>query len=135
MNRITGNDSLAEKLAIKYAADIEKAKQLGNCYPVDLYGRFPWDRSERRGKTTNLSKASLGEFCMAVLSCGGEISSFFVFNRSYVRCAVYIRVQLSIEQKEKIEAETEYRFDPPPVVSVGNPRTTRPSTIDEPEEI
>lgn len=106
---------LQKLLDEKYAAEVEHAKALGNKYSVDMYGRFPWDRSERRGKMTSLSKASLGEFCFAVLGCGGEISSFFVFNHSYPRSAVFMRVRLSITQKEKIEAETPYRFDPPPV--------------------
>lgn len=109
------DQTFQQKLNAKYADDLVKARALGNKYDMDVYGRFPWDRSERRGKMTNLSKASLGEFCFAVLKCGGEISSFFVFNEKYLRSPVFVRVQLSIAQKELIEAETEFRFDPPPV--------------------
>src|SRR3954466_6163770 len=102
-------DTFQTKLNQKYATEIEKARQLGNEYNVDIYGRFPWDRSEHRGKATTLTKASLGEFCMAVLSCGGEITSIWPFNPRYPRSAVFYRVRLSIMQKENIEAETEYR--------------------------
>lgn len=112
--------TIQDKLNEKYAADILKAKELGNVYNVDLKGRFPWDRSERRGKTTSLSKASLGEFCFAVLSCGGEIASIWPFSPQYNRSAVFYRVFLSIAQKEKIEAETGYRFDPPPIAHVNS---------------
>lgn len=99
----------------KYAADIEEAKKLGNHYPPDMYGRFPWDRSERRGRTTQLSKASLGDFIFPVLKCGGEVCSIWPFQPQYNRSAVFYRVRLSLAQKKKLEDETEYRFDPPPV--------------------
>lgn len=109
-----------EKLNAKYAADIEIAKTLGNGYDVDLYGRFPWDRSERRGKPTTLSKASIGEFCYAVLRSGGAIYEIWPFQPNYNRSAVYYRVRLSIAQKDKIEAETPFRFDPPPTVHLNS---------------
>jgi hypothetical protein len=107
----------------KYADDIAKARELGNQYNCDVYGRFPWDRSERRGKITSLSKASLGEFCYAVLSVGGDITNFFVFNKEYHRSSIFIRVHLSIAQKEKLEAETGYRFDPPPYAKTNSDAT------------
>jgi hypothetical protein len=121
---MTYSETLQQRLKAKFVDDIAKAEALGNKYDIDLYGRFPWDRSEHRGKPTNLSKASLGEFCSAVLGCGGEISSFFVFNARYLRSAVFVRVRLSIAQKEKIEAETKYRFDPPPTVHVNSATTS-----------
>lgn len=105
---------------LKYAEDIKKARAMGNQYDVDIYGRFPWDRSERRGKPTTLSKASLGDFIHSVLSCGGEISSIWPFQPSYPRSAVFYRVRLSLAQKEKLEAETPYRFDPPPVARLNS---------------
>lgn len=111
-------ESFQTKLNEKYADDIVIARKLGNKYDVDLYGRFPWDRSERRGKPTSLSKSSLGEFCFAVLGCGGEINSFFAMMPSYPRSSVFIRVHLSIAQKDKIEAATPYRFDPPPTAKL-----------------
>jgi hypothetical protein len=109
---------ISEKVRAKYAEDIEKARALGNQYDPDIYGRFPWDRSERRGKPTTLTKTVLGEFCYAVLSVGGELSSFWAFSPKYVRSSVFIRVQLTIAQKERLEAETPFRFDPPPVARV-----------------
>lgn len=107
----------------KYADDITKARELGNQYNCDVYGRFPWDRSERRGKATKLSKASLGEFVHAVLSAGGDITNFFTLNKDFKGSSVFIRVFLSLAQKEKIEAETPYRFDPPPYVKLHNDAT------------
>lgn len=107
-----------EKLNAKFADDVAVAKALGNNYPIDIYGRFPWDRSELRGRATFLSKASIGAFCYAVLSAGGEISSIWPFNANYGRSAIFYRVRLSIAQKYKIEAETTFRFDPPPTVSL-----------------
>lgn len=98
--------------------DIDAAIEAGNEYAPDLYGRFPWDRSERRGKVVGLSKAGLGEFVYAVLSSGGEIASFFVMWPGVRNSAVFARVRLTMKQKEKLESETPYRFDPPPVLSL-----------------
>jgi hypothetical protein len=98
--------------------DILNAIEAGNVYHPDVYGRFPWDRSERRGKIVGMSKASLGNFVYAVLSCGGDITNFFCLQPSYRNASVYVRVHLSMKQKSFIEETTEYRFDPPPVISV-----------------
>lgn len=102
----------------KYAAQIEEARQLGNRYDCDTYGRFPWDRSERQGKALGLSKTGLGEFVYAVLSHGGDITNFFVMWPKYHNSAVFARVKLSAEAKKAIEATTPYRFDAPPVVNL-----------------
>lgn len=107
-----------EFLNEKYAEAIKLAREMGNQYDVDLYGRFPWNRAEHRGRPTTLSKASIGEFCYAVLRAGGEISSVWPFSPQYTRSAVFYTVRLSISQKIKIEAETAFRFDPPPVAHV-----------------
>lgn len=112
------SETLQNKLNEKFAAEIEEARKVGNKYNPDLYGRFPWDRSERRGKPTTLTKASIGEFCFAILSCGGQINEIWPFNPSYKRSAVYYRVHLTMAQKDKIETETPFRFDPPPTVHV-----------------
>jgi hypothetical protein len=96
----------------------EKARALGNIYDCDIYGRFPWDRSEHDGKKLTLSKSSLGEFCAAVLSHGGDISNFFCMWPDIPRSAVFARVKLSLDAKKAIEASTPWRFDPPPVVKV-----------------
>lgn len=109
---------MSDAIRKKYAADIEEARKLGNQYDPDVYGRFPWDRSERRGKTTRLSKASLGEFTYAVLKGGGKISCIWPFQIQYKNCAVFYRVWLTIAQKKKLEEETEYRFDPPPTATL-----------------
>lgn len=109
---------LAAKLREKYASEIEEAKTLGNDYPPDLYGRFPWDRSERRGKTTTLAKASIGDFVFNVLRCGGSVDSIYPFAPNYHRSAVMYRVHLSISQKKLLEETTAYRFDPPPTVKL-----------------
>jgi hypothetical protein len=106
---------MSEAISQKYAADIEKARALGNKYDCDVWGRFPWDRSERRGRGVSLSKASLGEFAYVVLSHGGDITNYFVMWPKVKRSAVFIRVKLTITAKEAIEAETAFRFDPPPV--------------------
>jgi len=94
------------------------AKAMGNKYDCDIYGRFPWDRSERNGRFLTLSKASLGDFVHAVLTHGGDITNFFVMNPKVPRSAVYARVFLTIEAKEAIERETTFRFTPPPVVKL-----------------
>lgn len=91
---------------------------MGNKYDPDIYGRFPWDRSEARGKPLGLSKAGLGEFVYAVLSHGGDVTNFFVMWPKYHNSAVFARVRLSVEAKKAIEATTPYRFDPPPVAHV-----------------
>jgi len=103
-----------------FLAEIIQARDMGNEYPPDYRGRFPWDRSERRGKATTLSKASIGEFCFAVLSCGGSVTSIWPFAPQYIRSSVFYRVHLSITQKKKLEAETPYRFDPPPVAKLNS---------------
>lgn len=97
------------------AADTAAAVAIGNEYPCDVRGRFPWQRSERTGRYLTLSKVSLGDFVFAVLSNGGDISSFFVLNHNYPRSAVFSMVRLSLKAKEKIEQDTEWRFDPPAV--------------------
>lgn len=112
------SSQISDAIKAKYADDYAKARALGNKYDCDVYGRFPWERSEREGKQTSLTKNSLGEFTFAVLSVGGDINSFFVFDHKYPRSAVFISVQLSIAQKEKIESETSYRFDPPPMIAL-----------------
>ena len=99
----------------KYALQIAQARALGNQYDCDIYGRFPWDRSERRGKALGLNKAGLGEFVHAVLSHRGDVTNFFCLAPQYHNSAVFARVRLSIEAKQAIESETKWRFDPPPV--------------------
>ena len=96
----------------------EQARAMGNKYDCDVYGRFPWDRSERRGKPVSMSKGSLGAFVHAILSNGGDITNFFTLDYTYPRASVFTRVFLSLDAKAKIEADTEYRFDPPPVAHV-----------------
>ncbi len=96
-------------------ADTAEAVSMGNKYPCDVRGRFPWDRSERNGRQLTLSKASLGDFVYAVLSNGGDVSSFFCLNHNYSRASVFSRVRLSLKAKKKIEEDTAFRFDPPPV--------------------
>ena len=90
-----------------------RARALGNRYDCDLYGRFPWDRSERRGKATGLSKAGLGAFVYAVLMAGGDITSFYVFSMTQGG-AVFARVRLTLEAREQLEKDGPYCFDPPP---------------------
>jgi hypothetical protein len=102
----------------KYASQIEEARLLGNRYNPDVYGRFPWDRSERRGKALGLSKTGLGEFVYAVPKNGGDITNFFCLAPQYHNSSVFPRVWLSMGAKKTIEAETAYRFDPPPVADV-----------------
>ena len=109
---------MSQAIQKKYAAQIEQARALGNQYDCDVYGRFPWDRSERRGKPLGLSKAGLGAFVHAVLSHGGDITNFFCLYPGYHNSAVFARVKLTIEAKNAIESETPYRFDPPPVVNL-----------------
>lgn len=110
----------AMRLVTSRATDqaIYAAIDLGNQYAPDVYGRFPWDLSERRGKQVGLSKAGLGAFVYEILSCGGGIDSFFCMAPTYKNSSVFIRVHLSMAQKEYIEENTKYRFDPPPIVSV-----------------
>lgn len=91
---------------------------MGNRYDCDIYGRFPWDRSETQGKPLGLSKAGLGEFVYAVLSHGGDITNFFVMWPQYHNSAVFARVWLSVSAKKAIEAKTPYRFAAPPVAHV-----------------
>jgi hypothetical protein len=98
--------------------DIAKARALGNVYDPDVFGRFPWDRSERRGKQLGLSRTALGEFANAVLSSGGDITNFFVMHPTVKNSSVFVRVHLTIQQREKLEKETPYRFDAPPVAKV-----------------
>ena len=99
----------------KYAKEIEEARALGNKYDCDVYGRFPWDSSERRGKMLGLSKAGLGAFTFAVLSHGGDITNFFCMHPQYHNSSVFARVKLTVSAKNAIEAVTPYRFDAPPV--------------------
>lgn len=117
---MTNSEEFQIKLNTKYADDVKIAREMGNQYDVDVYGRFPWDRSERRGRATTLTKASIGEFCYAVLKSGGEVASIWPFSPQYNRSAVFYRVYLSIAQKAQIEAETPFRFDPPPVVHLNS---------------
>lgn len=98
-------------------ADINEAIDLGNICEPDVFGRFPWQRSERRGKAVGLSKAGLGNFVYAVLLSGGTITSFFVLTPTQ-NAGVYSMVRLTVAQKRKIEETTEYRFDPPTRVCV-----------------
>ena len=109
---------MGDSINKKYAAEIEQARELGNRYDPDVYGRFPWDRSERRGKPLGLSKSGLGEFTYAVLSHGGDVTNYFVMYPQYHNSAVFVRVKLTIKAKAEIEEKTPYRFDPPPVASV-----------------
>lgn len=98
--------------------DIRESIRLGNKCAPDVYGRFPWDRSERRGKPVGMSKAGLGAFVYAVLSCGGGITNFFCLHPTTHNAGVFVRVHLSIKQKQHLEETTPYRFDPPPFAKV-----------------
>lgn len=98
--------------------DFAKARALKNVYDPDTFGRFPWDRSEHRGKKVGLTKKGLGDFVYAVLSVGGDITNFFVMWPDVRDSAVYTRVHLTIQQLEKLEKETPYRFDAPPVIRI-----------------
>ena len=107
---------MSEAIQKKFATQIEQARALGNQYDCDIYGRFPWDRSEHRGKPLGLSKAGLGEFVYAVLSHGGDVTNFFCMYPNYHNSSVFVRVKLTVDAKNAIEGITPYRFDPPPVV-------------------
>ena len=100
----------------KYAAEIAQARALGNQYDCDVYGRFPWDRSETRGRPLGLTKSGLGEFVFLVLSHGGDVTNFFCLYPQYHNSAVFARVKLSVAAKEAIETKSAFRFDAPPVV-------------------
>lgn len=100
------------------AEDIAQARELGNKSNPDVFGRFPWDRSEHHGKPLGLSKAGLGNFVYHVLSHGGDITNFFVMWPKVHNSAVFCRVWLTVDAKRRIEESTPYRFDPPPVVGV-----------------
>lgn len=95
-----------------------KAREMDNEFDCDVYGRFPWIRSERNGKNLTLSKTGLGDFVYAVLSHGGDVTGFFAMYPKIRHSAVFASVRLTIAAKEAIEAETPYRFDVPPVLSV-----------------
>lgn len=68
----------------------------------------------------NLSKASLGEFFYAVLSVGAKVGSVWAFNHRYHRSSVFMTIQATDEQKDKIEAMTRFRFRPPPKVHINS---------------
>ncbi len=75
-----------------------------------------WWHSEDHQSPT-LTKASLGNFLYHVLKVGGYIGSIWPFAPQYNRSPVYFTVFMTVEMKEKIEAETKFRFKPPPTVS------------------
>ena len=64
----------------------------------------------------NLSKASLGLFFNAVLKHDVEIGTVWVFDRRWARSPVYVTVKMTDDVRAKIEAETRFRFVPPPKI-------------------
>ena len=66
----------------------------------------------------NLSKASMGTFFNAVLSTGAHIGEVWVFNHNYNNSAVYVSVYMTEEMKNTIEANTKFRFRPPPTINL-----------------
>jgi hypothetical protein len=111
------DEKVSDPIQRKYALEIQQAKALGNNYFPDVWGRFPWDRSEHRGKPVHLSKKGLGDFVYHILKNGGDLTNFFMLAR-IDRASVFVRVWLTLQAKAKIEAETAYRFDPPPTIKL-----------------
>jgi len=68
----------------------------------------------------NLSKASLGSFMVSVLSAGGFIGQVWPFSPKYPRSSVYFTVFMTPEMKDKIEAETKFKFKNPPVITLNS---------------
>lgn len=68
----------------------------------------------------NLSKASLGMFFYHVLKVGGHIGEVWPFNHKYERSSVFISVFMTDEMKGQVEAQTKFRFRPPPTIKVNN---------------
>lgn len=66
----------------------------------------------------NLSKSSMGTFFNAVLSEGAHVGEIWVFNHNYNKSAVYVSVYMTEEMKNTIEANTKFRFNPPPVINL-----------------
>ncbi len=66
----------------------------------------------------NLSKSSMGKFFNAVLSTGAHIGEVWVFNHNYNNSAVYVSVYMTEGMKNTIEANTKFRFRPPPVINL-----------------
>jgi len=66
----------------------------------------------------NLSKSSMGTFFNAVLSTGAHIGQVWVFNANFNNSAVYVSVYMTEEMKNTIEANTKFRFLPPPQINL-----------------
>lgn len=66
----------------------------------------------------NMSRASLGDFFYTVLSEGGEISSVWAFAPKYHRSSVFVVIKATVEQKQRIEDKTKFKFKPPPTIHV-----------------
>jgi hypothetical protein len=60
----------------------------------------------------------MGTFFNAVLSTGAHIGEVWVFNHKYNNSAVYVSVYMTEEMKNTIEANTKFRFRPPPVINL-----------------
>ncbi len=66
----------------------------------------------------NLSKASMGTFFNSVLTAGAHVGEVWVFNNKYKNSAVYVSLYMTEEMKNTIEANTKFRFNPPPVITL-----------------
>jgi len=75
-----------------------------------------WHSHDHHSPT--LTKASLGLFFHTVLKYNVEIGQIWVFNKNYNRSPVYVSIKMTIETREKIEAETRFKFVSPPKIQL-----------------
>jgi hypothetical protein len=79
-----------------------------------------WHTAEHAG-SVQMSKASLGEFFYAVLHRNVQIGEVWPF--APVRGAlVLVSVKMTPDVKDEIEAETRFRFVPPPKITLNADR-------------
>lgn len=69
-------------------------------------------------KAPNLSRASLGTFCYEALILGIQIGQIWPLNNKFHRSWVGVTIKATQEQKEKLEAVTKFKFNPPPKINV-----------------
>ena len=77
-----------------------------------------WHSSDHASPT--LTKTSLGSFFYHVLKVGGYIGEIWPFAPQYDRSSVFISVFMTDEMKAKVEAETKFRFNLPPKISLNS---------------
>ena len=72
----------------------------------------------REGKAVNMSKASLGDFMLAVFKHDGRVTSSYCMNAKYPRSYCQFGIALPVGKKEEFEADSGFTLEAPPQLAL-----------------